>query len=127
MSNIQVFIWGVRYGFTEGSALFPERIRLTNPAEILHYDVICKYFTSAKDVAFRSGQRDFYFLMQDHQYQIYSLVDKSHQDIAGREAYLVYSIVCPKSNLVVGSIKDGLQNLKKLYKILSRKHVSQYC
>jgi cell division septation protein DedD len=44
------------------------------------------------------------------------LVDKSHQDIAGREAYLVYSIVCPKSNIIGGSIKDGLQNLKKLYK-----------
>lgn len=116
MNAIQVYIWGVRYGFTEGTALFPERNRLTDASEIQDYDNICHYFTSAKDVAFRSGQRDFYFLMQDHQYQIYSLVDKSHQDIAGREAYLVYSIVCPKSKIIGGSIKDGLQNLKKLYK-----------
>jgi hypothetical protein len=116
MNAIQVYIWGVRYGFTEGTALFPERNRLTDASEIQHHDAICKYFTSAKDVAFRSGQRDFYFILQDSSYRIYSLVDKSHQDIAGRETYLVYSIVCPKTNFIGGSIKDGLQNLKKLYK-----------
>ena len=116
MNAIQVYIWGVRYGFTEGTALFPERSRLTDASEIQYYDSICKYFTSAKDVAFRSGQRDFYFILQDSSYRIYSLVDKSHQDIAGRETYLVYSIVCPKTNFIGGSIKDGLQNLKNLYK-----------
>jgi hypothetical protein len=116
MNAIQVYIWGVRYGFTEGTALFPERNRLTDASEIQHHDAICKYFTSAKDVAFRSGQRDFYFILQDSSYRIYSLVDKSHQDIAGRETYLVYSIVCPKTNFIGGNIKDGLQNLKKLYK-----------
>ena len=106
----------MRRGFVEGTALFPERNRLTDASEIQHYDSICKYFTSSKDVAFRSGQRDFYFLMEDANYRIYSFVDKTHQDIADRETYLVFSIVCPKSNIIVGSLKEALQNLKILYK-----------
>jgi hypothetical protein len=116
MNAIQVYIWGVRYGFTEGSALFPERNKLTETIEIQHYDTICRNFTRTKDAAFRTRQRDFYFLMQDQDYQIYSLVDKSHQDVGKRETYLVYSIVCPKSNIISGNIKEGLQNLKTLYK-----------
>jgi len=116
MNTIQVYIWGVRYGFTEGTALFPERNRLTDASEIQHYDTICRNFTQAKDAAFRTRQKDFYFLMQDHQYQIYSLVDKSHQDKGERDTYLVFSIVCTKSNIIVGSIKEALQNLKILYK-----------
>jgi hypothetical protein len=121
MSTISTYIWGIRYGFKVGEALFPERTRL-DAAQLKEYETVVKHFGEDKDTKFRFSTKDFYFLLRDEQYRYYSLVISDHTDIAGRKAYLVFTLVCGRNKVIKGDIITALQNLKKLYKTKNKEY-----
>ena len=116
MFEISTYIWGIRYGFKEKHALFPEKVRLTDPEKVKEYDQIVQHFTEEKDSWFRNCKQDFYFLLENNQYRLYSLVVSNHNDIAGRKSFIVFSLVCPTSKSLQGDVTGVLNQLKALYK-----------
>jgi hypothetical protein len=116
MTTISTYIWGIRYGFEANHALFPEKVRLDDPEKIKEYDEIVQNFTEQKDSWFRICNRDFYFMLQNNKYRLYSLVVSNHNDIAGRKSFLVFSLVCPTGKILLGDVVGVLNQLKALYK-----------
>ena len=116
MTTISTYIWGIRYGFEANHALFPEKVRLDDPEKINEYDEIVQNFTEQKDSWFRICNRDFYFMLQNNKYRLYSLVVSNHNDIAGRKSFLVFSLVCPTGKILQGDVVGVLNQLKALYK-----------
>ena len=116
MANISVYIWGMRYGFQSNTALFPEKVRLTDPADIKQYENVVKYFSDEKDNYFRQCDKDFYFMLKDSNYKMYSHVYSRHKDIAGRISWLVFTIVISANTNLKGDIISALHRLKELYK-----------
>jgi hypothetical protein len=115
MSQISAYIWGIRFGFKAGEALFPEKDRLDSD-KLREYEIVTRNFNEKKDTFFRLCSKDFYFTMRDEQYRYYSLVMANHTDIAGRKAFLVLTLMCGRNKLITGDIIAALQNLKILYK-----------
>ncbi len=116
MANISVYIWGMRYGFQSNTALFPEKVRLTESADIKQYENVVKYFSDEKDNYFRQCDKDFYFMLKDSNYKMYSHVYSRHKDIAGRISWLVFTIVISANTNLKGDIISALHRLKELYK-----------
>ncbi len=116
MFDISTYIWGIRYGFKEKHALYPEKVRLSDPEKIKEYDLIVQSFTEEKDAWFRNCKRDFYFMHETNGYKLYSLVVSNHNDIAGRKSFIVFSLVCPTGKSLIGNVTEVLNQLKALYK-----------
>ena len=116
MFEVSTYIWGIRYGFKEKHALYPEKVRLSDPEKIKEYDLIVQSFTEEKDAWFRNCKRDFYFMHETNGYKLYSLVVSNHNDIAGRKSFIVFSLVCPTGKSLIGNVTEVLNQLKALYK-----------
>lgn len=116
MFEVSTYIWGIRYGFKEKHALYPEKVRLSDPEKIKEYDLIVQSFTEEKDSWFRNCKRDFYFMHETNGYKLYSLVVSNHNDIAGRKSFIVFSLVCPTGKSLIGNVTEVLNQLKALYK-----------
>jgi len=117
MSNISVYIWGIRKGFVAHEALFPERARISNDKFRLdHYETVVRHFSEAKDGIFRLCDKSFYVLWSDFSFRYYSLVLSSHGDIENRKSYLVFTLVCDKGQVIEGSVCSALEATKNLYK-----------
>ncbi len=117
MTKISVYIWGIRYGFQANTALFPEKARLTNPADIKEYENVVKYFSDVKDNYFRQCDKDFYFMLKDSNYKMFSHVYSRHKDIENRISWLVFTIVIPANASIKGDVISALHRLKDFYKI----------
>ncbi len=114
---IRAYIWGIRFGFTAKTALYPDRARLVQGSpELQDYEKVVQHFTETKDGWFRLCKKDFYFLIQDQHFKIYSLVVSDHQDKDVRKSYLVFGITCPAHAAIQGDVLETLGSLKALYK-----------
>jgi hypothetical protein len=117
MRAMDVYIWGIRYGFKPNEALYPDRVHIAgDDARMRQYAQITRNFTEDKDYKFRMCERDFYFIKSDNNYRSYSLVYSGHKDIQGRQSYLVFTIVLPFHLYPKGDVIKALNNLKNLYK-----------
>ena len=114
---MDVYIWGIRYGFKPNEALYPDRVHIANDeSRMRQYAQVTRNFTEDKDYKFRMCERDFYFIKLDNDYRSYSLVYSGHKDIEGRQSYLVFTIVLPIHLYPKGDVIRALNNLKNLYK-----------
>ncbi len=117
MKAMDVYIWGIRYGFKPHEALYPDRVHIANDeSRMRQYAQVTRNFTEDKDYKFRMCERDFYFIKSDNNYRSYSLVYSGHKDIQGRQSYLVFTIVLPFHLYPKGDVIKALNNLKNLYK-----------
>jgi len=113
--ELEVYIWGIRKGFRANEALFPVLATL-NDSEVNNYHNIVSHFNDEKDTWFRQSDKNFYFLTKDDSNQLFSFVLANHQDIAGRQSYLVFTICCPINKQIKGDLIAAFSGLHKLYK-----------
>jgi len=113
--EIGVYIWGIRKGFRPNEALYPVQATLS-PNEALTYNEVAVHFNEQKDTLFRQSDKSFYYLTKDSVNHLYSFVLTSHQDIAGRQSYLVFTISCPINYQINGDLLTAFSGLLKLYK-----------
>ena len=113
--ELEVYIWGIRKGFRANEALFPVLATL-NDSEVNNYHNIVSNFNDEKDTWFRQSDKNFFYLTKDGSNQLFSFVLANHQDIAGRQSYLVFTICCPANKQINGDLLAAFSGLHKLYK-----------
>jgi hypothetical protein len=113
--ELEVYIWGIRKGFRANEALFPVLATL-NDSEVNNYHNIVSHFNDEKDTWFRQSDKNFFYLTKDGSNQLFSFVLANHQDIAGRQSYLVFTICCSINKQIKGDLLAAFSGLHKLYK-----------